>query len=120
MRLEGHGAARVFFFFSSRRRHTRLQGDWSSDVCSSDLPATLGAGVAGAGRTDLPDRGGRGASGGGPQRVESRQPARAVLGLAHAPAPPGADRERGGEGKRGGLGGRRIIKKKKERSSQRE
>src|SRR5256885_4526614 len=29
----------VFFFFSSRRRHTRLQGDWSSDVCSSDLIA---------------------------------------------------------------------------------
>src|SRR5256885_6004038 len=28
---------RFFFFFSSRRRHTRLQGDWSSDVCSSDL-----------------------------------------------------------------------------------
>src|SRR5256885_17263594 len=28
---------RDFFFFSSRRRHTRLQGDWSSDVCSSDL-----------------------------------------------------------------------------------
>src|SRR5256885_2560649 len=27
------------FFFSSRRRHTRLQGDWSSDVCSSDLGA---------------------------------------------------------------------------------
>src|SRR5256885_12056476 len=27
------------FFFSSRRRHTRLQGDWSSDVCSSDLPS---------------------------------------------------------------------------------
>src|SRR5256885_9920953 len=27
------------FFFSSRRRHTRLQGDWSSDVCSSDLDA---------------------------------------------------------------------------------
>src|SRR5205807_4063261 len=26
-----------FFFFSSRRRHTRLQDDWSSDVCSSDL-----------------------------------------------------------------------------------
>src|SRR6266487_4674098 len=34
-----------FFFFSSRRRHTRWTGDWSSDVCSSDLdserPATL-------------------------------------------------------------------------------
>src|SRR5256885_9325378 len=28
---------KYFFFFSSRRRHTRLQGDWSSDVCSSDL-----------------------------------------------------------------------------------
>src|SRR5256885_1955340 len=27
----------MFFFISSRRRHTRLQGDWSSDVCSSDL-----------------------------------------------------------------------------------
>src|ERR1017187_4703919 len=26
------------FFFSSRRRHTRYIGDWSSDVCSSDLP----------------------------------------------------------------------------------
>src|SRR5690606_40725112 len=28
----------VFFFFSSRRRHTRFSRDWSSDVCSSDLP----------------------------------------------------------------------------------
>src|SRR6266487_5448044 len=27
----------LFFFFSSRRRHTRWTGDWSSDVCSSDL-----------------------------------------------------------------------------------
>src|SRR2546427_11446327 len=26
-----------FFFFSSRRRHTRFDCDWSSDVCSSDL-----------------------------------------------------------------------------------
>src|SRR5437763_8866686 len=33
-----------YFFFSSRRRHTRYIGDWSSDVCSSDLPA--GNGVA--------------------------------------------------------------------------
>src|SRR5207245_8568406 len=29
-----------FFFFSSRRRHTRCYRDWSSDVCSSDLPPT--------------------------------------------------------------------------------
>src|SRR6185503_2478844 len=28
---------RYFFFFSSRRRHTRCSRDWSSDVCSSDL-----------------------------------------------------------------------------------
>src|SRR3954462_16039920 len=27
----------LLFFFSSRRRHTRLSCDWSSDVCSSDL-----------------------------------------------------------------------------------
>src|SRR5690606_41131688 len=29
-----------FFFFSSRRRHTRFSRDWSSDVCSSDLVPT--------------------------------------------------------------------------------
>src|SRR5260370_30318624 len=28
---------KYFFFFSSRRRHTRFKCDWSSDVCSSDL-----------------------------------------------------------------------------------
>src|SRR6266705_4306528 len=28
---------KMFLFFSSRRRHTRSYGDWSSDVCSSDL-----------------------------------------------------------------------------------
>src|SRR2546430_7340201 len=28
----------MLFFFSSRRRHTRFDCDWSSDVCSSDLP----------------------------------------------------------------------------------
>src|SRR5436309_3762970 len=30
-----------FFFFSSRRRHTRFSRDWSSDVCSSDLRSCL-------------------------------------------------------------------------------
>src|SRR5206468_4737084 len=39
----GHGdytiirSIKLFFFFSSRRRHTRSDRDWSSDVCSSDL-----------------------------------------------------------------------------------
>src|SRR5438477_9089578 len=31
----------MMFFFSSRRRHTRLTCDWSSDVCSSDLAMTI-------------------------------------------------------------------------------
>src|SRR2546421_9207797 len=35
----------VFFFFSSRRRHTRSDRDWSSDVCSSDLIQGLGGGA---------------------------------------------------------------------------
>src|SRR6266481_8376325 len=34
----------VFFFFSSRRRHTRWNCDWSSDVCSSDLVGSLADG----------------------------------------------------------------------------
>src|SRR6266446_2493372 len=38
-----------FFFFSSRRRHTRLQGDWSSDVCSSDLPGATVNRLCGSG-----------------------------------------------------------------------
>src|SRR5437868_9213812 len=33
-------AVDFFFFFSSRRRHTRSKRDWSSDVCSSDLPTS--------------------------------------------------------------------------------
>src|SRR5690625_475793 len=33
----GEKASASFFFFSSRRRHTRWPRDWSSDVCSSDL-----------------------------------------------------------------------------------
>src|SRR2546430_14583747 len=51
------------FFFSSRRRHTRFDCDWSSDVCSSDLAAKViedahemaGRGIAfGAPQIDLP------------------------------------------------------------------
>src|SRR5271168_623417 len=36
----------VLFFFSSRRRHTRSYGDWSSDVCSSDLRLAAAAQAA--------------------------------------------------------------------------
>src|SRR5690606_39804590 len=53
-----------FFFFSSRRRHTRFSRDWSSDVCSSDLasgpdqvrpllPAGTGSRVLVTSRTQL-------------------------------------------------------------------
>src|SRR5436189_3216512 len=49
-----------FFFFSSRRRHTRYIGDWSSDVCSSDLGSWLRQrkreGAAPAGRALHPER----------------------------------------------------------------
>src|SRR5258707_9414698 len=38
----------LFFFFSSRRRHTRYWRDWSSDVCSSDL-LLVGNGIADSG-----------------------------------------------------------------------
>src|SRR5271169_6094034 len=41
----------VFFFFSSRRRHTRCYRDWSSDVCSSDLSADRAAKHPFRGRT---------------------------------------------------------------------
>src|SRR2546430_4060225 len=49
---EDRTATWLFFFFSSRRRHTRFDCDWSSDVCSSDLFQV------GTGDADLhPDRG---------------------------------------------------------------
>src|SRR5437764_13354030 len=45
----------VYFFFSSRRRHTRYIGDWSSDVCSSDL--SRGSRATAAQRGGARDRG---------------------------------------------------------------
>src|SRR6266853_4000858 len=39
----------LFFFFSSRRRHTRFDCDWSSDVCSSDLSTNPNPCVASTG-----------------------------------------------------------------------
>src|SRR3712207_7858140 len=42
-----HWTRRVaYFFFSSRRRHTRYWRDWSSGVCSSDLPSATSQGGA--------------------------------------------------------------------------
>src|SRR2546430_8353582 len=102
------------FFFSSRRRHTRFDCDWSSDVCSSDLADRRRCGRGGL--VGGGDRGGRQSH--RPRGEHRRQRAR------DAPWPRAADldgdarlggRKSGGEGKRGDLGGRRIIKKKKKR-----
>src|SRR3712207_9101086 len=97
----------MLFFFSSRRRHTRYWRDWSSDVCSSDLRAATSSG---------------GWVRAGPVRQrEDRAPVarRAVdaeeTGL-HREIEPAAllDRKSVGWGKSVDLGGRRIIKKKKQ------
>src|SRR6202012_6216002 len=79
----------VSLFFSSKRRQTRSLCDWSSDVCSSDLVD-----------------------------VDADADRRAGQGGAEALADPHRrpDRKSGVEGKRGDLGGRRIIKKKKKKS----
>src|SRR5205807_4642975 len=57
-----------YFFFSSRRRHTRLQGDWSSDVCSSDL-ARLAAHAIRAGSREFIREGQRAIEGHATHRV---------------------------------------------------
>src|SRR5256885_4015889 len=103
------------FFFSSRRRHTRLQGDWSSDVCSSDL----------ADRDHLVVHQLRVAGAAGLRRlahveVVGRVPDDALVVRQHAerirrrPAVRVRSEERR-EGKSVDLGGRRIIKKKKKK-----
>src|SRR5256885_17159241 len=93
----------MFFFFSSRRRHTRLQGDWSSDVCSSDL------GCAAIPRAPMSLRA-RGRT--APPAAASYRP-----GDRGGPAPHAASGAEIGRAscreKSVDLGGRRIIKKKK-------
>src|SRR5256885_8759005 len=86
---------RGLFFFSSRRRHTRLQGDWSSDVCSSDLPRP-------ARRLRLAR-----------QRARAREPVPAAVGAGpgkrsapRRPAPGARRRARGGRA--GGQVGRGV------------
>src|SRR6266542_6300729 len=50
--MENKDTQILFFFFSSRRRHTRCYRDWSSDVCSSDLYVGDGGTSFGTGRRD--------------------------------------------------------------------
>src|SRR2546422_9657898 len=108
-----------FFFFSSRRRHTRCSRDWSSDVCSSDLGADDER-VEGVARVEAvgrpaarPGRQWRG--GGGGRGLLPR-----FLPDDRDPRLAAEDRKSGVEGKRGDLGGRRIIKKKKKKNEGRQ
>src|SRR6201990_3708131 len=81
------GVMASFFFFSRRRRHTRLTCDWSSDVCSSDLGEIAGDdGHQTGGSADLVNQ----------VAVVIRSEERRV-------------------GKSVDLGGRRVIKKKQQR-----
>src|SRR5690606_39527264 len=56
-----------FFFFSSRRRHTRFSRDWSSDVCSSDLGRAHDEPGSHPGCTRTAEAGGRGLDPAGPR-----------------------------------------------------
>src|SRR5437764_14742070 len=92
-------ATSTFFFFSSRRRHTRYIGDWSSDVCSSDLgfPATSAFDDA---RCDAT------------KRDITHNNEAAMVPTARVAI--GSRSEERREGKSVDLGGRRITKKKRE------
>src|SRR5689334_16196396 len=108
------------FFFSSRRRHTMWNCDWSSDVCSSDLEPRPGAG-----RTEdegvVVDRRPAPGHGGTERRLlraeklrdgrRERQPDRRERRRAHAGRRRDEDRKSGVEGKSGGLGGRRRMRR---------
>src|SRR3712207_9190576 len=103
------------FFFSSRRRHTRYWRDWSSDVCSSDLGLPNDGGAPG--RRGPRARGvPQGVAGGG--KLSGGEGQRAHLDTLHPQQPrdryAAVDRESVVEGKRVDIGGRRIIKKKKQ------
>src|SRR2546429_8332078 len=89
----------LFFFFSSRRRHTRCSRDWSSDVCSSDLTA----------RPPDPNR-----------RYPAAVPRGRRPNVHGTPGPGSSEMLRSEErrvGKSVDLGGRRIIKKKKKKDT---
>src|SRR3712207_8194235 len=97
----------IFFFFSSRRRHTRYWRDWSSDVCSSDLsyPGQRDARHGRLHRAALLHAGADSFSQGSAPFRKGTVSRRAV-----GDAPPRSEERR--VGKSVDLGGRRIIKKK--------
>src|SRR5256884_6236580 len=99
----------VYFFFSSRRRHTRCSRDWSSDVCSSDLRILIDKDnttiIGGKGKQ--PDIQGR--IGQIKAAIEKSTSDYDKEKLQERLAKLAGGRESGGGGKRGEIGGRRII-----------
>src|SRR3989304_3680586 len=76
----------LFFFFSSRRRHTRCSRDWSSDVCSSDLAARKPFSLLGLPPSRLPPRLGVQEDDNGPDLVLGQE----VFPHRHSGVPRGA------------------------------
>src|SRR6266481_7409875 len=85
-------SAKLWFFFSSRRRHTRWNCDWSSDVCSSDLEEDSGDHGLGRSRTAATSAGGKNPKNGNLRRDRLELFERSILvdrdvrpGPGHAP-----------------------------------
>src|SRR5207248_8595539 len=105
------------FFFSSRRRHTRSYGDWSSDVCSSDLfarqfpPEVVHEALSGGSREGFSDSPFLPRSG---HRGDRKHPFGSARGkTGHGPRPPRtrSEERRVGEGGRwrGGTCGEKNV-----------
>src|SRR3712207_8636646 len=106
----------LVLFFSSRRRHTRYWRDWSSDVCSSDLdPGERDTPFSACHRCRATQDNKPAILLGGNREKNRVLVGRRFGSCGGRRAGAGRDRERGGEGKRVDLGGRRIIKKKKKK-----
>src|SRR5256884_715384 len=92
--LRGARVDVCFFFFSSRRRHTRCSRDWSSDVCSSDLEV-LGQHVGSGDQTVDQERAEQDRHGGaaGDAEGDGRNERAALLGIIGALGRDNADRK---------------------------
>src|SRR5690606_41173703 len=73
-----------FIFFSGRRRHTRFSVDWSSDVCSSDLPGSGSSGGGSGGERGSGGGNGSGEGGGGIGAIDPGQIGEILEGMRRA------------------------------------
>src|SRR5437879_13663503 len=101
----------MFFFFSSRRRHTRYIGDWSSDVCSSDLAGNVRGSAEPSGRDFGGDLGASAEAGESGYPGELLRTGRALeIGRASC-------RERVWIGVEGGVVGKKKAQERRQRES---